>query len=89
MADPHHASDAADHGADGYQHGSMAITEQAATWKLVQALFSWGSLAIAALLLALVMAFHPGGNIFVGLVCGLIVFAAGFVFLKSGSKKAH
>ena len=42
-----------------------------------------------ALLLALVMAFHPGGNILVGLVCGIIVFAAGAVFLKSGSKKAH
>jgi hypothetical protein len=89
MADPHHATDAADHDAEAYQHGSMTINEQAATWKLVQALFSWGSLSIAALLLALVMAFHPGGNILVGLVCGLIVFAAGFVFLKSGSKKAH
>jgi thiamine transporter ThiT len=89
MADPHHASDAAHHDGEGYQHGTMAITEQAATWKLVQAMFSWGSLSIAALLLALVMAFHPGGNILVGLVCGIIVFAAGAVFLKSGSKKAH
>jgi hypothetical protein len=85
MADPHHDA----HGADDYQRGSMAITEQAATWKLVQALFSWGSLAIAALLLALVMAFHPGGNIFVGFILGVIVFAAGAFWLRSGAKKAH
>lgn len=85
MADPHHDA----HGADDYQRGTMAIGEQAATWKLVQAMFSWGSLAIAALLLALVMAFRPGGNILVGLVLGVILFVAGAVWLKSGSKQAH
>ena len=89
MADLNHATDAADQDAEAYQRGTMEINEQAATWSLVQKLFSWGSLAIAALLLALVMAFRPGGSIFVGLVCGVIVFIAGFVFLKSGSKKAH
>ncbi|NBW06832.1 MAG: aa3-type cytochrome c oxidase subunit IV [Caulobacteraceae bacterium] len=85
MADPHHDA----HGADDYQRGSMAIGEQAATWKLVQAMFSWGSLGIAALLLALVMAFRPGGNILVGLVLGVILFAVGAFWLKSGSKSAH
>ncbi|HEX8472274.1 MAG TPA: aa3-type cytochrome c oxidase subunit IV [Brevundimonas sp.] len=89
MADPHSSNDAADHDAEAYQRGTMAINEQTATWSLVQKLFSWGSLAIAAVLLALVMAFRPGGSIFVGFVCGLIVFIAGFFFLKSGSKKAH
>ena len=89
MADLNHATDAANQDAEAYQHGTMAINEQAATWSLVQKLFSWGSLAIAAVLLALVMAFRPGGNILVGLVCGVIVFIAGYVFLKSGSKKAH
>ena len=89
MADPHHATDAADHDADAYQRGSMTIEEQASTWKLVQGLFSWGSLSIASMLLFLVLWFRPGGSFFMGLICGVVVFAAGFVFLKSGSKSAH
>jgi len=85
MADPHHDA----HGADDYQRGSMAIGEQAATWKLVQTMFSWGSLGIAALLLGLVMAFRPGGNILLGLFLCVALFAVGAFWLKSGSKKAH
>ncbi|CAN5357502.1 hypothetical protein BH10PSE1_BH10PSE1_18940 [soil metagenome] len=89
MADPHHATDAADHDADAYQHGSMTIEEQVSTWKLVQALFSWGSLSIASILLFLVIWFQPGGSFIGGFLAGVVVFVAGFVFLKSGSKKAH
>lgn len=92
MADPHHApvlsgeNGAADHDADAYQRGTMTIEEQASTWKLVQNLLSWGSLAIAAILLFLVLWFRPEGNFFGGFIAGVVVFAAGFVFLKSGSK---
>lgn len=89
MADPHHASAAADHDAEAYQHGTMAIEEQASTWKLVQALFSWGSLSIASILLFLVLWFRPGGNFFGGFIAAVVVFTAGYFFLKSGSKKAH
>ena len=88
MADPHPSTDAAEHDADAYQHGSMTIEEQKATWKLVQALFSWGSVAIASMLLFLVIWFQPGGNGFAGFIAGLVVFIAGAVFLRSGSK-AH
>ena len=87
MADPHHATDAADADAEAYQHGKMEINEQAATWALVQALFSWGSLAIASVLLFLVIWFQPGGSFFGGLIAAVVLFGAGFVFLKSG--KAH
>ena len=87
MADPHHATDAADADAEAYQHGKMEINEQAATWALVQALFSWGSLAFAAVLLFLVIWFQPGGSFFGGLIAAVVLFGAGFVFLKSG--KAH
>jgi len=86
MADPHHATDAADHDAEAYQHGQMSIEEQVSTWKLVQALFSWGSLVVASILLWLVLWFQPGGNGFGGFIAAVVVFAAGFVFLKSGSK---
>jgi hypothetical protein len=87
MADPNHVSDAADADAEAYQHGKMAINEQAATWALVQTLFSWGSLSIASLLLFLVIWFQPGGSFFGGFIAGVVVFVAGFFFLKSG--KAH
>jgi hypothetical protein len=89
MADPHHATDAADHDADAYQHGTMAIAEQVSTWHLVQNLLSWGSLAIASLLVLLVLWFRPGGNFFGGFIAAVVLFAAGFVFLRSGSKSAH
>ena len=86
MADPHHATDAADADAEAYQKGKMAINEQVATWALVQALFAWGSLAMAAVLLFLVIWFQPGGSFFGGLIAGVVVFVAGFFFLKSGKK---
>ena len=87
MADPHHATDAADADAHAYVRGEMQINEQVSTWKLVQNLFSWGSLSLAALLLFLVLWFQPGGNLFAGLIGGVVLFVAGFVFLKSG--KSH
>lgn len=86
MADPHHATDAADHDAEAYQRGSMTIEEQTSTWHLVQNLLSWGSLSIAALLLFLVIWFQPGGSFIGGFLAGAVVFVAGFFFLKSGSK---
>ncbi|CAN5432400.1 hypothetical protein BH09PSE1_BH09PSE1_22240 [soil metagenome] len=89
MADPHHATDAADHDAEAYQRGTMTIEEQSSTWKLVQAMFSWGSLSIASILLFLVLWFRPGGNFFGGFIAAVVVFAAGVVFLRSGSKSAH
>ena len=87
MADLHNATDAADADAHAYVRGEMEINEQVATWKLVQTLFSWGSLLIAALLLFLTIWFQPGGSFFGGLIAGVVVFVAGFFFLKSG--KSH
>lgn len=78
MADPHHA----DH--DDYQRGTMEISEQVATWKLVQVLFSWGSLGVAVLLLMATIWFCTPAGFFAGLIAGLVLFAAGFLFLRSG-----
>ena len=88
MADPTHASDHANHDADAYQRGSMTIEEQKATWALVQGLFKWGSLAIAAVLLFLTLAFQHGGSILGGLVAGIILFVIGVFALRS-PKKGH
>ena len=80
MADPHHA----DH--DDYQRGTMEISEQVATWKLVQALFSWGSVALAAILAFLVIWFQPGGSFVGGAIVAFVMLVGGFFFLKSGKK---
>lgn len=72
--------------AEAYQRGTMSITEQGATWTLFMNLAKWGSLTIASILLFLVLWFQPGGSFFVGLIAGVVVFAAGVVFLRSGAK---
>ena len=77
MADPHHAD-------TDYQRGTMEISEQVATWKLVQVLFSWGSLGIAVLLLMSTIWFCTPAGFFAGLIAGVVLFAAGFLFLRSG-----
>ena len=87
MADPHHATDAADADAHAYQHGTMTVTEQVSTWNLFMVLAKWGSLSIATVLLFITLWFRPGGSFFVGLIAAVVLFVAGFVFLKSG--KAH
>ncbi len=92
MAEPHihHTpTEAADHDAEAYIHGTMSIEEQSATWALVQNLFKWGSLAIASLLLFLVIWFQPGGSFFGGLIAGVVLAVAGFLFLKGGKAPAH
>lgn len=86
MADPHHATDAATADAEAYQRGTMTINEQSATWALFMKLAKWGSLAVAASILFLVMWFHPSGAFFPALIGGVGLFVAGFFYLKSGSK---
>jgi hypothetical protein len=87
MADPHHATDAADADAHAYIRGEMEINEHVSTWNLVQNLFKWGSLGLATLILFLVMWFQPNGSFFPALISGVVVFVAGFFFLRSG--KGH
>jgi hypothetical protein len=86
----HHApNEAADHDAAAYQHGTMSIEEQTATWNLVQNLFKWGSLAVACLLLFLTVWFQPNGSFIAGLLSALVVAAAGVFFLRGGSSSTH
>ena len=89
MADHHSPTDAADHDAEAYQHGTMSIEEQTATWALVQNLFKWGSLVVAAVLLFLTIWFQPGGSFVGGLIAGVVLAVAGFLFLKGGKAASH
>jgi hypothetical protein len=89
MAKHHAPTEAADHDADAYIHGTMSIEEQVATWALVQNILKWGSLAVAALLLFLTIWFQPGGSFIGGLLAGLVVAVAGWFFLKGGKASSH
>ena len=87
MADHHSPTEHADHDADAYVHGTMTIEEQSATYSLFMNLAKWGSLAIASLLLFLTLWFMPAGSFSTGLIGAVVLFVAGFLFLKSG--KSH
>lgn len=78
MADPHHAP--ADH--DAYQHGSMEIEEQKATWELFGALTKWGSLAVAAIVLLLTVWFMPNGGFVPAALSAIVVSVVGWWFLR-------
>ncbi len=84
MADPHHAP--ADH--DAYEHGSMEIEEQKATWELFGALTKWGSLAVAALVLLLTVWFMPNGGFVPAFISAAVVSAVGWWFLRD-KPQAH
>lgn len=86
MADPHSPTDHADHDADAYVHGTMTIEEQSATYSLFMGMAKWGSLAVAALLLFLVLWFNPAGNFFTAVIGAVVLLVAGFFALKSGKK---
>ena len=78
MADPHHAP--ADH--DAYEHGSMEIEEQKATWELFGALTKWGSLAVAAIVLLLTVWFMPNGGFVPAALSAIVVSVVGWWFLR-------
>ncbi|MGA0543916.1 aa3-type cytochrome c oxidase subunit IV [Brevundimonas sp. VNH65] len=78
MADPHHAD------SHDYTRGEMTIGEQSSTWALFMVLAKYGSLAVAAALTFLTVWFCTPAGFLAGLITGVIVFAAGFAFLRSG-----
>jgi len=84
MADPHHAP--ADH--DAYQHGSMEIEEQKATWALFGTLTKWGSLAVAVIVLLLTVWFMPNGGFMPAVISSAVVAAVGWWFLRD-KPQAH
>lgn len=89
MADSHTPATAeADADAVAYQHGTMPIQEQAATWSMFMGMAKWGSLFIGATLLFLVLWFQPGGSFVAGFIAAAVMIAAGVFFLKA-PKKTH
>jgi hypothetical protein len=67
---------------DDYERGAMDIQEQAATYDAFMALTKWGSLALAASLLALVIWFCTPAGFLPGLLGAVALTVGGIVLLR-------
>jgi len=72
-----------------YNSGDMDISEQLATFSLFGKMVKWGSLAVAAVLVMLVLWFCVQAGFIAGLVAGVALTAVGVVFLRSKPAPAH
>ena len=75
--------------ASDYHHGEQDVTDQAATYRLFGALTKWGALNLAVLIIMLTLWFCTGAGFLGGLIAGLVVLAAGIVFLRSKRPEGH
>jgi len=69
--------------------GQMNISEQASTFHSVIGLFKWGSLAIAASLVLLILWFCTPAGFLPGFVVALIMVILGVIFLREKPSAAH
>jgi uncharacterized membrane protein len=75
--------------ASDYHRGEMDIQEQVSTFNLVMGMTKWGSLALAAFLLLIVIWFCTGAGFLSGFIAGAVVLALGVVLLRSKPEAAH
>ena len=75
--------------AHDYHAGDQEISEQVATYHLVNGLLKWGSLTIAVLITMLVMWFCAGAGFFTGLITGAVILTLGVYFLRSKPEAEH
>jgi hypothetical protein len=75
--------------ASEYHRGEMDISEQAATYGIFMLLTKWGSLAIAALLVLLVLWFCTPACFLVGLGVSLAMTVIGIFILRDKPDAAH
>ena len=79
---------AADRDAAGYDHhadyhrGEMEIEEQARTFDMFMGLTKWGSLAIAALLVFLILTFATGAGVMTAFLVTVVFLALGVFTLR-------
>ena len=72
-----------------YQRGAMDISEQAATFQLVMGMTKWGSLAVAAGVLLLVLWFCTSAGLTGGLIAAGALTVLGIVLLRESPAPAH
>ncbi|MBP7701628.1 MAG: aa3-type cytochrome c oxidase subunit IV [Phenylobacterium sp.] len=76
--------------ASEYHRGDMDIHEQTSTYHLFVMLTKWGSLALAALLVFLVLVFCTPTSFVGALAVGVIMSVGGFLVLREhGGDDAH
>lgn len=71
-----------------YHRGQMDIREQAATFDFVMKLTKWGSLAVAALVLFLVLMFCTGAGFPGALATAVVLVAVGVFILREKPEAA-
>ncbi|HEY3798252.1 MAG TPA: aa3-type cytochrome c oxidase subunit IV [Caulobacteraceae bacterium] len=72
-----------------YHPGDMDITEQVATFRDFGKAIKWGSLAIAAAVLMLVIWFCAGQGFFAGFGAAIVLTAVGIFFLREKPDAGH
>ena len=68
--------------ASDYHRGDMDISEQRSTYHLVMGMTKWGSLILAAVLLALTIWFCTDAGFLAGLVSAIVVAVVGVLVLR-------
>jgi hypothetical protein len=72
-----------------YHPGDMDIGEQVSTFEAFGKMVKWGSLAIAALLVMLVLWFCVPTGFFPGLGAAIVLTAVGIFFLREKPDAGH
>lgn len=75
--------------ASDYHRGEMDISEQRSTYQLVMALTKWGSLYLAAALVALTVWFCTDAGFMAGLVWAVVLVVLGTLLLRDKKGAGH
>ena len=75
--------------ASEYHRGEMDISEQVATFNLFNGLTKWGSLALAAMMVLLVVWFCTPAGFVPGFISAAVLSVLGVVFLREKPAADH
>ena len=75
--------------AGDYHRGEMEIHEQASTYHAFLAFSKWGSLALAAVLVALIVGFATKSGFVTGVIVGIVIAIIGYFALRSKPTSEH
>ena len=72
-----------------YHRGEMEIHEQASTYHAFLGLSKWGSLALAAVLVALIVGLCTKAGLMTGIVVGVVIAIIGYFALRAKPTAEH
>jgi len=75
--------------ASEYHRGDMEINEQVSTYHLFVSMAKWGSLALAAFLIFIVLWFCTATGFLGSAAVGAVIAVAGFFVLREHEEPAH